>query len=180
MEVVNNDWDSDETQTTCENDSDVTDSEDCNSDSSDSDVDDDDAYFIEPFSPLKSGADTAEIYRDTSNNRNNNSNNNNNNNTLAGTESSPIDSKSLIKQKLKEFRRNFEGFCVQIPVLGYNSAKYDPNLIKEKLVKHLGMHLKNNGKKFVIKKKQRVHVHCQPHPEISWHVSLSSSKYIIR
>ena len=32
---------------------------------------------------------------------------------------------------MKSLRRDFDAFCEQIPVLGFNSAKYDLNLIKE-------------------------------------------------
>jgi len=38
----------------------------------------------------------------------------------------------------------------QVPVLGFNSAKYDVNLIKRCLAKHLSMH--ENSTNFVVKK----------------------------
>ena len=97
----------------------------------------DDEYFIEPFSPLNSTSCAEEIIC-------------NDNDDFPNKNRSHGNLQML--KNLKELRKDFEAFCQQIPVLGYNSAKYDLNLIKEKLAKHLGMHLKNNGKKFVIKK----------------------------
>ncbi|XP_071137847.1 uncharacterized protein [Mytilus edulis] len=50
-------------------------------------------------------------------------------------------------QKLKE---ELEAYCQQIIVLGFNSAKYDMNLIKTYIAKSLHMH--NPGEKFTVKR----------------------------
>ena len=42
--------------------------------------------------------------------------------------------------KLKNLYGKFKAYVRQVPVLGFNSAKYDLNLIKTKLAKHLGLH----------------------------------------
>ena len=42
--------------------------------------------------------------------------------------------------KLKQLYGKLKGYVSQIPVLGFNSAKYDLNLIKSKVAKHLGLH----------------------------------------
>ena len=42
--------------------------------------------------------------------------------------------------KLKQLYGKLRGYIRQIPVLGFNSAKYDLNLIKTKVAKHLGLH----------------------------------------
>ena len=118
-------------------------------DTTDSDCEDtdDEQCLIEPFSPLN----VEEAIFDTHSNNNNNKNNISNSPDIQ-SDSDPTDPNLLMIKKLKSLRRDFEAFCEQIPVLGFNSAKYDLNLIQERLAKHLGMHLKNNEKKFVIKK----------------------------
>lgn len=43
-------------------------------------------------------------------------------------------------KKIKQLYGKFNAYVSQVPVLGFNSAKYDLNLIKTKLAKHLGLH----------------------------------------
>ena len=44
----------------------------------------------------------------------------------------------------------FEGYCQQLPVLGFNSARYDLNLIKKKLAKYLKLDLMSHA--FTVKR----------------------------
>lgn len=43
-------------------------------------------------------------------------------------------------KKIKQLYGKFNAYVSQVPVLGFNSAKYNLNLIKTKLAKHLGLH----------------------------------------
>ena len=40
---------------------------------------------------------------------------------------------------MKELSKKFQHYCHQLPVLGFNSAKYDLNLVKSKLAYHLNL-----------------------------------------
>ena len=40
-------------------------------------------------------------------------------------------------KKVRELKKKFLHYCTQTPVLGFNSSKYDINLIKSKIFKHL-------------------------------------------
>lgn len=53
-------------------------------------------------------------------------------------------------KKIKQLYGKFNAYVSQVPVLGFNSAKYDLNLIKTKLAKHLGLHQEEHC--FTIKK----------------------------
>ena len=53
---------------------------------------------------------------------------------------------------LKKFYGQFEGFMSQVPVLGLNSAKYDLNLIKRSIARHLNMHDEEQKGTFIFKK----------------------------
>lgn len=57
-------------------------------------------------------------------------------------------------KQLVKLLNDFECYCRELPVLGFNSAKYDLNLIKSKIAKHLQLHQKQaNGKNsFTVKK----------------------------
>lgn len=44
----------------------------------------------------------------------------------------------------------FRGYMIQVPVLGFNSARYDLNLVKQNLARHLNMHDEEHT--FVVKK----------------------------
>ena len=48
-------------------------------------------------------------------------------------------------------KSEFEIYCTQLPVIGFNSGKYDINLIKSELVIQLGLH-KSTGRKFILKR----------------------------
>ena len=51
---------------------------------------------------------------------------------------------------LEALNNKLETYCSQLPVLGFNSSKYDLNLVKQKLVVHLN--LINEKDRFVVKK----------------------------
>ena len=51
---------------------------------------------------------------------------------------------------LQKIYGNMETYMAQVPVIGFNSAKYDVNLIKRCLAKHLNMH--EDSSAFVVKK----------------------------
>ena len=57
---------------------------------------------------------------------------------------------SLMYRQIVELSKDFEIYCEQIPILGFNSAKYDNNLIKGKLIKYLK--LAQDKKAYTIKK----------------------------
>ncbi|MEW8545912.1 MAG: hypothetical protein AB2693_20510 [Candidatus Thiodiazotropha sp.] len=59
--------------------------------------------------------------------------------------------RGLMMKLLRKYREEFEIYCKRIICIGYNSGKYDINLVRSKLPKYLGLHLKG-GHKFVIKK----------------------------
>ena len=43
------------------------------------------------------------------------------------------------EKSMKELSKKFQHYCHQLPVLGFNSAKYDLNLVKSKLAYHLNL-----------------------------------------
>ena len=47
---------------------------------------------------------------------------------------------SVKNHPLRKLYGQFEGYVSQVPVLGFNSAKYDLNLIKQSIARHLNMH----------------------------------------
>ena len=55
-----------------------------------------------------------------------------------------------IAQRISSVASRFDLYCSQMPVLSFNGARYDLNLIKSKLVNHLG--LCEDKKAFIIKK----------------------------
>ena len=61
------------------------------------------------------------------------------------------DPHKFIRKTMLSLRQALDEYCQQLPVLGFNSAKYDLNLIKAKLAKHLRLDQKNG---FVIKRSQ--------------------------
>ena len=145
MVVTYNDWESEIPQNS--HDSVVTVSKE-NETGSECEDSDDDQHLIEPFSPLNIEKPVNSSLNNIHKNKSNIIDNNGSRNPEKITTNPNL---QMIK-KIKDLRIEFESFCEQIPVLGYNSAKYDLNLIKERLAKHLGLHLNKNGKKFVIKK----------------------------
>ena len=56
---------------------------------------------------------------------------------------------AILRKSLKSLQQKLEEYCARLPVLGFNSAKYDLNVIKAKLAKHLNLEDKNC---FVIKR----------------------------
>lgn len=58
------------------------------------------------------------------------------------------DPNRCVAQSIKRLQQELERYCQQLPVLGFNSAKYDLNVLKAKLAKHLKLDV--NG--FVIKR----------------------------
>ena len=77
--------------------------------------------------------------------------------------------------KLKQLYGKLKGYIRQIPVLGFNSAKYDLNLIKTKVAKHLGLHEEEFC--FTIKKEQCVCVYFDGELEVFGRVGTG---YILR
>ena len=59
--------------------------------------------------------------------------------------------KNFISKLICHTREQFEMYCHQVPVLGFNSAKYDLNLLKTMLAKHLKIH-EHKQQKFVVKR----------------------------
>lgn len=46
----------------------------------------------------------------------------------------------LISSVLQKMKKKSEMYCEQIPVLDFNSSRYDVNLIKKNIAKHMYMH----------------------------------------
>ena len=57
---------------------------------------------------------------------------------------------NLMLSQLKLLEKKFEQYCFEVPVLGFNSARYDLNLIKGRILKALQIH--KTEQSFVIKK----------------------------
>jgi hypothetical protein len=68
------------------------------------------------------------------------------------------DVNSKMCRKLDYLLQKFGKYCKQVPVLGYNSARYDLNLVKERLACHLEM----NEDAFVIKRNNSYLCMSQP------------------
>ena len=60
---------------------------------------------------------------------------------------------------LQKYKREFDLYCSRLIVAGFNSGKYDLNLIKHKLPKHLGLQTKSSAN-FVIKKNNNYTCMC--------------------
>ena len=76
-------------------------------------------------------------------------------NDLTGNYSVNCDSVRGSDQKkmsnhIMRLKHKFERFCRQVPVLGFNSSKYDLNSIKKSIAQNLNMHNQKNT--FTIKK----------------------------
>jgi len=69
-----------------------------------------------------------------------------------GDEEFTISQKIMLKQ-LNSLKRKFEKYCSEIPVLGFNSGRYDINLIKSKIIECL--HMEKSKNYFVVKKNNR-------------------------
>ncbi|MES9906421.1 MAG: hypothetical protein ABW168_27535 [Sedimenticola sp.] len=59
--------------------------------------------------------------------------------------------RTLMSKQLRRLREDFDRYCSQIPIIGFNSGRYDIGLLKTRLSYHLGLH-KSKGQHFVIKK----------------------------
>ena len=44
-----------------------------------------------------------------------------------------------MSKRVKTMIDEFNGYCQQVPTLGFNSGKYDINLLRSKLITHLDM-----------------------------------------
>ena len=69
------------------------------------------------------------------------------NTTTAGVELN----KQILKQ-LKKIQTDLKKFCEEFPVLGFNSARYDINLVKTKLIKQLKLASQKDKEAFVVKR----------------------------
>ena len=65
-------------------------------------------------------------------------------------ENQNLDPKGLMYKQLKRLHGKLLAYCSQLPVLGFNSARYDINLIISKFPKHLN--ISNDEHSFVVKK----------------------------
>jgi G:T-mismatch repair DNA endonuclease (very short patch repair protein) len=62
-------------------------------------------------------------------------------------------SKKIMLNQLENLKLKFEKYVTEIPVLGFNSGRYDINLVKGKILEQMELHLAENKKSiFVIKK----------------------------
>ena len=66
-----------------------------------------------------------------------------------GNESREQKCRTTMHNKLNTLLERLKGYCRCVPVLGFNSAKYDLNLVKSKLCCHLNM---SSGESFTVKK----------------------------
>ena len=57
----------------------------------------------------------------------------------------------LMLTQIKKIESKLEHYVEELPVLGFNSGKYDLNLVKKKIMKHLRMY-ENQNRKFVVKR----------------------------
>ena len=58
---------------------------------------------------------------------------------------------SLLLNEVTKLENDFTKYIEELPVIGFNSGKYDLNLVKKKLMKHLQMY-ENHQNKFVVKR----------------------------
>ena len=56
----------------------------------------------------------------------------------------------IMRSKIEQISNKFDSYCSQLPVLGFNSGKYDLNLTKRYICRHLHMEEKENT--YTIKK----------------------------
>ena len=75
------------------------------------------------------------------------------------TDDGTHDLNAKMLRKIENLIEKFERYCKQVPVLGYNSARYDLNLVKERLACHLDM----QKDAFVIKRNNSYLCMSQPH-----------------
>jgi len=73
-------------------------------------------------------------------------------NQIPGDDQSILKGNKIMKNQLNSLYGQLEGYMTQIPVLGFNSAKYDINLVKQKLAIYSQMHMEEEQRSFVVKK----------------------------
>ena len=61
-----------------------------------------------------------------------------------------LEERKKMQDHLEELKKELDAYCLQLICLGFNSAKYDLNLVKTHIAKHLDMH--NGQKVFTIKR----------------------------
>ena len=61
-----------------------------------------------------------------------------------------LQERKKMQDHLEELKKELDEYCLQLICLGFNSAKYDLNLVKTHIVKHLNMH--DGQKVFTIKR----------------------------
>lgn len=92
-----------------------------------------------------------------------------------GDDNSDVTSDQTEKRHpLKTLYGQFEKYMSQVPVLGFNSAKYDLNLVKRCLAKHLRIQDPENKDAFVVKC-----MHCHGATKISRHIPISCSWFFV-
>ena len=64
----------------------------------------------------------------------------------------PKETRRKMLRLIQRYQSEFQLYCSTLVVIGFNSGKYDLNLIKQKLPKYLDLQTKS-GANFVIKKK---------------------------
>ena len=57
--------------------------------------------------------------------------------------------------RLEAIRHKFRGYLKQLPVIGFNSARYDLNLMKSDLIPYLKMQIEHEDKRKAELRKQR-------------------------
>lgn len=67
-----------------------------------------------------------------------------------GEEKDEVKERKTWLQQLSRLKVKLDSYCRQLPVLGFNSARYDLNLVKQKIAKHLGLHEEEHC--FIVKK----------------------------
>ena len=60
--------------------------------------------------------------------------------------------KRLMNKLIAKYKEEFQTYCRRAVCIGFNSGKYDINLLRKTLIKQLGMHLKNSSKYVIIQK----------------------------
>ncbi|XP_060570376.1 uncharacterized protein LOC132728723 [Ruditapes philippinarum] len=107
--------------------------------------DDDDDDDIQPFRPLNA-KNTSRIVSDDDGDDDDGDDDDDDDDYRTFPETS-----KLMVNLIKRTREQFETYCHQVPVIGFNSAKYDLNLIKSKLAKCLKLQ-EPKQQKFVVKR----------------------------
>ena len=51
-----------------------------------------------------------------------------------------LEERKKMQDHLEELKKELDAYCLQLICLGFNSAKYDLNLVKTHIAKHVGMH----------------------------------------